>query len=189
MGESYRFANSTATPPYDQWWQIITKYTKTANTWVCPTFTRNGRYVADMGDNAFQGGGYAHALPRVGTGTIRAPLTLRLGDPHQHAAFAPQLHKYAFATGISHDSAGTLLGANKLSSVKGRRVLKYEQYPLLGADMGSRGDLRHTARSPNGNIQPAGGSIVWTDGSVTWSKKMEIVWPWSTTTMMVVPED
>jgi type II secretory pathway pseudopilin PulG len=187
MNESWRLANSGS---YDQWWQIIEKYSKTANTWVCPSMTRNGRYVANVGDTAFWGGGYAHALPRVLSGPVNAPTAFRQGDPHEQAGFAPMLNKYAFATGLAREMpSGKILVANKLSSAKGRRILKYEQYALKGADMANRGDLRHLKKGPNGNIVPAGGNILWSDGSVTWTGRTEAVWPWDRTIMMAVPEE
>jgi len=142
--------------------------------WSCPQFTQWGVSIPQQ-SAAYWGGGYQHHLPSVSV----YPATfgkLFNGDPRDGQYF----FKDRMAdSGWPNYAPST---PNKLEKVKGGRgmaTIRSESY-MFGT--GWYGDVRHVGR----NGKPAGGSVLYTDGSVRWSKK---VIPWFGILYYTVPDD
>jgi prepilin-type N-terminal cleavage/methylation domain-containing protein len=149
---------------------LVDRYTAgNAKVWCCPQYTRfGGAPDSDAGwrSAANLGGGYAHRMPSMYG--VAGPYfgLLVSGDPWHAAWFKEHLPNMGFAWPHDHH-----VKINRLDKVKGRWVLKSENYAPLATPQFWFGDQWHYGRKG----RPEGGSTLFTDGSVVWSKD---IWWW-----------
>jgi hypothetical protein len=132
-----------------------------------------------------------------------APPALYAGYPNSSV-----FRKWSYGWSIANDGSpeGKLKSGNKLGKAKGGiRLFKHEQYGVPGVTSLNHGDYRHGRRKERVTLKygttssagfsntPQGGNLLFSDGSVSWSTKLELITngnnvsPWYS--IAVVPED
>jgi prepilin-type N-terminal cleavage/methylation domain-containing protein len=171
---------------------LMDRYAKgNGQIWCCPEYNRWGAFPSTpAGWRAFAplGGGFAHWFPSLYWGGVGNPLTgvLECADPND-AAFdgvggvwgstSPYWkHHLKLRPDLAGNGLPYWVTHNRLEKVKGHWMIRGEWYSAAGTppDTDWFAGWRHMGRKG----MPEGGSVLFNDGSVTWSSRIVLQAPW-----------
>jgi prepilin-type N-terminal cleavage/methylation domain-containing protein len=173
---SWTDGNYNSSHGFDQQVLLIERYSGgNGRVWCCPELTAFGSSITSPADCLWwaenRGGGYGHWMPCLYAVSPYAGM-LVMADPRTFVVNGSPYWKEHLPQKsiLAGNGLPFLVEHNKLARVRGRWMLRSEYYPPLAPDPNNDvfGGPRHLGRDG----LPDGGSILFSDGSAVWSRRV-----------------